>query len=153
MNKVILEGRLTKEIEIKSTPAGTPVCQFSIASNESWGKEKDQSRVSFFNLVAWDKKATALAQYTKKGQEMRFEGRLQQRRWQNDKGETRSIVEVVVTDFWFGNEAKHEGAPVPEERIYSQNKPEPVPDFNDPSMFRPDGETPFSTPFDDSNLF
>ena len=102
LNKVILIGRLTRDPELRHTPNGAPVASFSIANNRTYvtGGEKKEM-VSFFNCVAWNKLAELVSQYCKKGHRVGIEGRLQQRSWDDQEGNKRSTVEVVVDNVQF----------------------------------------------------
>jgi single-strand DNA-binding protein len=102
LNKVIVIGRLTRDIELKYTPAGTPVASFSIANNYSYksGNEKKE-QVSYFDCTAWSKSAEILEQYVKKGHKIAIEGRLTQRSWQDQDGKNRSKIEITVENFQF----------------------------------------------------
>lgn len=95
MNKTILMGRITKDIELKLTPSGVAVCNFSIAVY------KDKETSDFFDIVAWKKTAEHIKQYFCKGQMIAIVGRLQTRTWQDDKGNKRKSVEVVADEAHF----------------------------------------------------
>lgn len=92
VNQVFLIGRLTKDIEIKTTGTGKNVASFSLAVDKTSGDGAD-----FFDCVAWEKTADILAQYAGKGSKIHVQGSLQQRSWEQD-GNKRSKVEVVVRD-------------------------------------------------------
>ena len=102
LNRVILIGRLTRDPELRYTPSGTAVAGFSLANNRSYavtGEKKDQ--VSYFDCVAWAKLGEIITEYCKKGHRIAVEGRLQQRRWDDQDGKKRSKTEVVVENFQF----------------------------------------------------
>jgi single-strand DNA-binding protein len=117
INVVTLVGRLTKDAELRSTQGGTSVANFSIASGYTYisGGEKKEL-TSFFNCIAWGKTGEAISQYCKKGHRIGIVGRLQQRTWKDNNGNSRSTVEVVVQEFQFlqsrdvsnSGSAKHE---------------------------------------------
>ena len=103
-NKVILMGNLTRDIELRTTPSGQTVANFSLAVSRSWkgqdGQTQDQT--SFINCVAWGKPGEIIAQYVKKGDPLLVSGRLDQRSWDDkESGQKRSTVEVNVEDFNF----------------------------------------------------
>lgn len=104
--KVIGNARLVKDPELRHTPSGTSVAGFSVAVNR---KYNGQEKVSFFNCVAWGKTAEILVQYVKKGHRIGIEGRLEQRSWEDDKGNKRSTVEIVVENFQFLESGKKDG--------------------------------------------
>lgn len=101
-NKVILMGNLTKDPEIRYTPNGTAVANFSLAINRRYklnGEVKDE--VSYFDIVVFGKQAENCGQYTNKGDSVLVEGRLQQRRWESEDGQKRSKIEIVAQSVQF----------------------------------------------------
>ena len=102
LNRVILVGRLTRDPELRYTPSGMAVASFSLANNRSYstgGEKKDQ--VSYFDCVAWSKMGEIITEYCKKGKQIAVEGRLQQRRWDDQDGNKKTKVEIVVENFQF----------------------------------------------------
>lgn len=101
-NKVILMGNLTRDPEVRTTPNGQSVANFSIAVNRTWkgADGNQQESVSYIDCVAWARTGEVIAQYMQKGRPILVSGRLDQRSWEQD-GQKRSKVEVVVEDFNF----------------------------------------------------
>lgn len=101
-NKVILMGNLTRDPEVRTTPSGQSVTNFSLAVNRTWRGQDgaQQESVSYIDCVAWGKTGEIIAQYMQKGRALLVSGRLDQRSWEQD-GQKRSKVEVVVEDFNF----------------------------------------------------
>ena len=102
LNRAILIGRFVKDPELRYTQSGSSVANFSIANNRSYtvsGEKKEFT--SFFNCIAWGKLGELIVQYCKKGQRIAVEGRLQQRSWDDQNGNKRYTVEVVVENFQF----------------------------------------------------
>lgn len=98
LNKVMLIGRLTRDPETRTTPQGTAVTTFSVATGFTW---KDQSgnkqeKTEFHNVVAWRKLAEICAQYLKKGSQIYCEGRLQTRSWDDEQGQKKYRTEVIL---------------------------------------------------------
>jgi len=97
-NKVILLGRLTRDPELRYTPAGSPVCSFDVAMNRSYttqgGERRDE--VCYITIVVWGKQGENCAEYLKKGRQALVEGRLTQRSWETPEGQKRSKHEVVA---------------------------------------------------------
>lgn len=113
-NKVILMGNLTRDPELRNTPNGQSVCNFSLAVNRTWrgADGSQQENVSYIDCVAWGKPGEILSQYLQKGRPVLVSGRLDQRSWEQD-GQKRSKVEVVVEDFNFvdgGNRGADDGS-------------------------------------------
>ena len=97
MNRVILSGRLTKDIEIKLTPAGTKVGNFSIAVNRKKQAGEEVPKTDFFNCVCFNKTAEFLEQWSGKGLRIEIEGRVQTRSWQDQEtGQKRTVTEILV---------------------------------------------------------
>ena len=100
LNKVMLIGHLSKNPELKYTPAGAAVASFSLATNESY-KDKSGNEVSkteWHRLVVWNKQAEIAAEYLKKGAQIFVEGKLQTRSWEKD-GQKHYMTEIVVLNF------------------------------------------------------
>ena len=100
LNKVMLTGRLGKEVELRVTPNGTSVATFSVASGRNMkqpdGSYKEQTE--WFRVVAWDRLAETCSNYLKKGSHVFIEGRLQTREWQDQQGQKRYSTEVIASD-------------------------------------------------------
>jgi len=98
MNKVILQGHLGKDPEVKQVN-GTDVAQFSIATTESW-KDKDSGekieKTDWHNIVVWGASATFIGNYGRKGSNVLIEGKLGNRSYEAQDGGTRYITEVIV---------------------------------------------------------
>lgn len=103
-SKVILMGNLTRDIEMRTTPSGQNVANFTLAVSRSWrgGDGSQQEATSFIDCVAWGKAGEIIAQYVQKGNPLLVSGRLDQRTWDDkETGKKRSAVEVYVEDFNF----------------------------------------------------
>ena len=100
LNKVQLIGNLTRDPEMKYTPAGAAVCTFGVATNRNWTTESGEKKedAEFHNIVAWNKLAEICAQLLKKGRKVYVEGRLSTRSWQGQDGAQRTRTEVVISD-------------------------------------------------------
>jgi single-strand DNA-binding protein len=103
VNKVILVGRLGQNPEVKYTPSGAAVANFSVATNESWVDKagQKQERTEWHRVVVWGKLAELCAQYLSKGRQAYLEGRLQTRQWQDKDGQTRYTTEVQAQTVQF----------------------------------------------------
>ncbi len=98
VNKVILIGNLGQDPELRSTPSGTSVATFTLATNESW-TDKDgakQERTEWHRIVAWGKLAEICGQYLSKGRQVYVEGRLTTRSWEDRQGNQRKTTEIVA---------------------------------------------------------
>lgn len=98
VNKVILVGNLGKDPEVRFMPNGEAVCNFSIATTDSW-KDKagaKQERTEWHNIVMYRKLAEIAGEYLKKGRPVYVEGRLQTRKWQTKEGQDRYTTEIIA---------------------------------------------------------
>lgn len=112
LNRVILIGNLTRDPELKYTPAGTAVCTFGIATNRSWttadGSTKED--VQYHRIVAWQKLAELCGKLLTKGRKVFVEGRLTYRSFTGKDGQQRSITEIVLDDFIVFGDGKRPAA-------------------------------------------
>ena len=100
INKVILGGRLTSDIELKQTPSGVSVCSFSLAVNRKTGKDKEQ-KTDFIDCQAWRQTAEFIARYFRKGSSLCIVGNIQKRDWTDNNGNKRYATEVIVDEAMF----------------------------------------------------
>jgi len=102
-NKVIVVGNLGRDPELRYTPQGTPLCTFSIASNErrksSTGEQQDVT--TWFRVTVWGRQAETAAQYLTKGKSVFVEGRLHVEEWTDKDGKPRYTLELNATDVQF----------------------------------------------------
>ena len=104
LNKVLLMGNLTRDPELRVTPKGTPICQFSLAINRQFKMESGESReeVIFVDVEAWGKQGETIAKYMTKGRPLYVEGRLRLDQWEDkNTKEKRSRMKVVLEQFQF----------------------------------------------------
>lgn len=98
VNKVIVLGNLGKDPDLRHLPNGDAVCNFSLATTESW-KDKEgnkQDKTEWHNVVIFRKLAEIAGEYLKKGRPVYIEGRLQTRKWQDKEGKDRYTTEIVA---------------------------------------------------------
>ena len=98
VNKVILVGNLGRDPEVRYMPNGEAVCNFSIATTDSWRDKngQKQERTEWHNIVMYRKLAEIAGEYLKKGRPVYVEGRLQTRKWQTKEGQDRYTTEIVA---------------------------------------------------------
>jgi single-strand DNA-binding protein len=118
VNKVILVGRLGQNPEVRYTPSGAAVANFSVATNESWSDKSGQrqERTEWHRVVVWGKLAELCNQYLAKGRQVYLEGRMQTRQWQDKDGQTKYTTEVQAQTVQFlggqqGEKGASNGAP------------------------------------------
>jgi single-strand DNA-binding protein len=100
LNKVILGGRLTADVELKQTPSGVSVCSFSLAVNRKTGKDQEQ-KTDFIDCQAWRQTAEFISKYFRKGSSLCVVGNIQKRTWRDKNGENRYATEVIVDEAMF----------------------------------------------------
>lgn len=135
LNKMTLQGRLTRDPEYRKTPGGTDVASFTVAWSE---KYKETERKLFLPCVAWGGNALFLCQYFVKGSEIIVEGGLTSRKWQDKGGNNRESIELTVERMHFAGSKQTDSTP--------QDAPEPTGNpTKAPEGFAPadDDELPF----------
>lgn len=109
-------GRITKDLELKTTPSGVPVLSFSIAVDRRYQPDKENKLTDFFNVVAWRNEAEFISRFFSKGKMILLEGELQNRKYTDKAGTERQITEVIVDRASFtGEKSGREAPPPPEE--------------------------------------
>ena len=104
VNKVILLGRLGQDPELKYTPSGAAVCNFSLATSETWTDKNSgqkNEKTEWHRIVVWGKLAELCNQYLAKGRQAFVEGRLQTRSWDDQNGQKRYTTEINATTVQF----------------------------------------------------
>ena len=103
VNKVILVGRLGQNPEVRYTPSGSAVANFSVATNEAWTDKsgQKQERTEWHRVVVWGKLAELCNQYLQKGRQCYVEGRLQTREWADKDGVKKYSTEVQAQTVQF----------------------------------------------------
>lgn len=101
LNRVVLVGRLTKDPDLRYTPNGIAVANFTIAINRPFSNQQGEREADFINCVAWRKQAENLANYMRKGSQIGVDGRLQSRTFEGQDGKTVFVTEVVADSVQF----------------------------------------------------
>ena len=104
LNKVLLIGNLTRDVELRYTPSGSAVCKLGLATNRKW-KDKisneTKEEAMFIDVSLFGRTAEIANQYLKKGSKVFIEGRLQLERWTDQNGQTRTRHSVVAENMQF----------------------------------------------------
>lgn len=100
INRVVLVGRITRDIELRKTPNGASVVSFTVACNRR-SKQEGQPDADFINCVAWNRVADLMAQYLNKGALIGVEGRIQTRSYDDKDGKRVYVTEVVAESVQF----------------------------------------------------
>lgn len=96
INRAVIIGRLTREIELRKTQTGLSVASFTVAVNRPKRKDQVEGEADFINCVAWRGTADYLNDYSQKGTLVGIEGKIQTRNYQNDYGATVYVTEILV---------------------------------------------------------
>jgi single-strand DNA-binding protein len=140
LNKAMIIGRLTRDPEMRTTPSGTNVVSFSVATSFAWTNQQGQKQeqTEFHNVVAWRKLAEIISQYLKKGSQVYIEGRLQTRSWEGQDGQKRYRTEIIADNMiMLGSKASGSASAVPAQEA---STPEPA------------SEAPAEIKIDDSDI-
>lgn len=124
LNKVILGGRLTSDIELKQTQSGVSVCSFSIAVNRKVMKGEEQ-KADFLNCKAWRQTAEFISKYFHKGSSICIVGRLQTENWTDQNGQKHFKTEIVVDEAMFVDSKSEGGQASPSIPEYTSTMPAP----------------------------
>ena len=108
MNKVIIIGRNTKDIELRQTTSGTSAIEFSVAVKRTFKNANGEYDSDFFNCVAFKNTAELISRYVGKGDMLGVEGRLQTRSYTNKEGKKINVTEIIVENVEFLQSKKQE---------------------------------------------
>jgi single-strand DNA-binding protein len=110
LNSILIEGNMVRDPLFRSTPKGTPLCTFSLASNRFFKQDSGlEKEVSFFEVETWSKLAETVYNLGHKGRGVRVVGRLKQDRWNGSDGKQRSRVTIVAEHVEFRPDFRKEG--------------------------------------------
>jgi single-strand DNA-binding protein len=96
VNKVILIGNLGRDPEVRYTPSGTAVANFSLATTENWTNKdgEKQSRTEWHRIIAWGRLGETCGEYLSKGSQVYIEGSIQTNEWEDQEGNKRKTTEI-----------------------------------------------------------
>jgi single-strand DNA-binding protein len=131
INKAILIGRLGRDPEVRYTPDGTAVANFSIATSEEW-KDRDtgekRERTEWHRIVAFRRLGEICGEYLSKGRQVYIEGRIQTREWEDKDGNKRYTTEIVASQMQMLGARDNYESPRREE--IKRDTPSPGPEFS-----------------------
>jgi len=110
LNRVILMGRITRDLELKQTQNGVSVLSFSIAVDRSFVKQGEERQTDFINCVAWRQQAEFISRYFGKGRMIAIEGQIRTRTYEDNNNNKRTATEVYVDSVSFTGEPKQGGS-------------------------------------------
>jgi len=121
LNSILIEGNMVRDPQYRTTPKGTPVCNFRLASNRFYRQENGyEKEVSFFDVETWAKLADTCSNFGRKGRGVRVVGRLKEDRWTGNDGKQHSRITIVAEHVEFRPEFKKEAAEKPNDSVYSE---------------------------------
>lgn len=128
MNKIIIVGNITRDIDLTETASGTSYCNFSVAVNRAMPDSDGNKQTDFFNCTAWRQRAEVIAKYCKKGSKVLVEGEMQARSYEDKNGNRQTGWNVNVTNIEFLSNRQ--------ENIEEDDRParatrRPLPEIND----------------------
>ncbi len=109
LNRVILIGRLTRDPELRYTPAGVAVTQFTLAVDRAFSGNREEREADFIPIVTWRQLAETCANYLRKGRLAAVEGRIQVRNYENNEGRRVYVTEVIADNVRFLESPNREG--------------------------------------------
>ncbi|WP_068675986.1 single-stranded DNA-binding protein [Oceanobacillus sp. Castelsardo] len=101
LNRVVLVGRLTRDPDLRYTPTGVAVANFTVAVNRPFTNQQGNREADFINCVAWRRQAENLANYMKKGSMVGVDGRVQTRSYDGQDGKTVYVTEILAESIQF----------------------------------------------------
>ena len=104
LNKVILMGRITQDLEVKQTPSGVSVLSFSVAVQRNYARQGEERQTDFINCVAWRQQAEFIGRYFRKGRMIAVEGELRTRTYDDKNGTKHYTTDVYVDGVSFTGE-------------------------------------------------
>lgn len=119
LNRVVLVGRLTRDVEMKYLPNGTPVANFTLAVDRPFKTKDGEKEADFIPIVVWRKPAESCAKYIGKGSLVAVDGRMQVRSYEQD-GKRRYVTEVVADSVRFLDSRKKQEQPIGTEVEYDE---------------------------------
>ena len=140
LNTVIIMGRITKNLELKTTPSGNSVCAFTVAVDRGYVKQGEERQSDFIDCVAWRNTADFIAKHFHKGSMIAINGEIKTRNWEDKNGNKRKATEIQVVNAHFcGEKVEKKSTEIEREA------PEPTVTYDPPSMYEvpDDDDLPF----------
>lgn len=107
LNHVFLQGRLVRDVELRSTQSGTSVATLTIAVDRDYARDGASDKTDFVNVVCWKQTAEFASKYMSKGSMVVVSGRLESRKWEDKAGQKRTEWEVVADRLYFGESKRN----------------------------------------------
>ena len=141
LNKAILMGRITRDLELKQTPNAVSVLSFTIAVERNFARQGEERQTDFIDCVAWRQTAEFISRYFGKGRMIGIVGSVTTRTYQDKNGQNRKVTEIQVEEASFTGEPKQQGQgsaqggyqQPPQNGGYNQQQPQPNSGYNQQS--------------------
>lgn len=131
MNRIVLIGRNTKDIELRATTSGVEVASFTLAVNRNYKNAEGNYEADFLNCVAYKGLAKTISSYVKKGDRLAIDGRVQTRNYTNNEGNKVYVTEIIVENIDF-IETKKKETIEPDKTSYTKEEIDNIPLPDDP---------------------
>ena len=141
LNHIVLMGRLTRDVELRTTQSGVSVASFTLACDRDFGGRDGEKETDFIDCVAWRHTADFLEKYSGKGRNICVVGKLDQNKWEDKDGNKRSKLEVQVDNVYFAD-SKRDGESSGSSYSSSESAAPNV-DASEFTELPDDGELPF----------
>jgi len=143
VNKVTIIGNLGNDPEVKYLPTGGAVCNFTVATSESWTDKQTnekKSETEWHRVVVYQRLAEVCGEYLRKGSKVYLEGKLKTRKWQDQQGVERYTTEIIANEMQMLDGKQEGGQPVQQQRpAQQQQRQQPQQGFNQPRQAPPQG--------------
>lgn len=139
MNRVVLVGRLTKDVDLRYTPNGVPVANFTLAVNRPFKSQDGEQQADFIQVQVWRKPAENAANYLKKGSLAGVDGRIQTRNFEGQDGKRVYITEVVADSVQFLDSRQN-----------SENRQNSSENYQPSTNYQPNARTQNTSNYDDT---
>lgn len=121
INRAVIVGRLTRDPDLRYTPSGVAVSNFTLACNRPFKNQQGEQEADFIQCVAWRKQAENIANYMKKGSLVGIDGRIQTRTFEDKDGKTIYVTEVLAENIQFLESRSNNQSNSNNTKSYQQN--------------------------------
>jgi single-strand DNA-binding protein len=152
LNKCMIIGNLGRDPEMRYTPSGQAVTQFTVATNRRWRDQQDewQEETEWFRVVVWGQQAERVAERVRKGNKVYIEGRIQTRQWEDQSGQKRYTTELIANQVTsLERRERDDDAPFPDEPAGGERRPTSEPSASTSSTPSTSGPSSTAADFDD----
>ena len=131
MNEVILIGRLAQDPDLRTTANGTSVARFTVAVPSTYSSQKEEKKTDFISCVAWQKLAENIGKYGFKGMMVAVKGRVQNRSYDDQKGNKKYVTEILANSIMFLSKKKEETEVQTQPQVQEKEEVDPFMSFSE----------------------